>query len=76
MLEVLKGAVDEIVLTSFDSPKELMDLEGEAEALGLRSLPDMQEAYDHLATKYGCIIVCGSLYLLSAFNEKVQVKDE
>ena len=76
MLEVLKGAVDEIVLTSFDSPKALMDLEGAAKDLDLSYIPDIQEAYRHLVSKYECIIVCGSLYLLSAFNEKVKVKDE
>ncbi len=76
MLEMLKGAVDEIVLTSFDSPKTLMDLENVAKALDLSYIPDMKEAYQHLAGRYECIIVCGSLYLLSAFNANVEVKDE
>ena len=73
MLRLLKDNADEVVLTTFDSPKGLMDIEKESTELDIKVIKDMKEAYDYLYGRYSCIVVCGSLYFLSAFNEVVKV---
>ena len=71
MLRLLKEEVEEIVLTRFMSPKGLFRIEDEAEDLHLKRIDDLKEAYNYLYDRYPCIIICGSLYFLSEFIEKV-----
>ncbi len=73
MLRLIKEHCAEVVLTEFPSPKGLMDIEKESMELDIKMIRDMQEAYDYLYNRYSCIVVCGSLYFLSAFNEVVSI---
>lgn len=70
MLRLLKKECDEIVLTKFQAFKGLMDTDFESKELDIKIIADMMEAYRYLKDKYGCVIVCGSLYFISEFIER------
>ena len=62
MIELLKDHCDRLILTSFETYNQTIDLN---EFEGYDRQPDYQKAIDEAMKEYDNILICGSLYFLS-----------